>query len=167
MGMSTGGGGGRKRAALNEINVTPLVDVMLVLLIVFMVTTPIIAEQVNKRQVDIDLPATNSNQPVQPDQLQTIISLHGDFRVGLDTGAGEESPLADCSAAKEGDFAPCLDGIEAKLKANPNLKALDRVYLMADRKLPYGFVVDVMARLRNAGLVNLGMVTNPPEGSSG
>lgn len=166
MGMSTGGGG-RKRAALNEINVTPLVDVMLVLLIVFMVTTPIIVEQVNKRQVDIDLPATNSNQPVKPDQLQTIISLHGDFRVGLDTGVGDESPLADCSKAPPADFSACLDGLEEKLKANPKLKEVDRVYLMADRKLPYGFVVDVMARLRNAGLVNLGMVTNPPEGDPG
>lgn len=164
MGISTNKG----RGSLSEINVTPLVDVMLVLLVVFMVTTPMIVEELKQRQVDIDLPSTNSNQPVKQSDLKTIITLGGDFTIGLDTGGGEPSPLATCTAAAPtGDFGACLAGMDDKLEANPQLKAIERIYIMADRKLPYGFVIDVMARLRNAGLVNLGMVTNPPDGSSG
>ena len=165
MGMQTSGKG---RGSLNEINVTPLVDVMLVLLVVFMVTTPMIVEEVRQRQVDVDLPKTNANQPVKPSELKTIISLKADFTVGLDTGGGAASELVNCTAAAQtGDFAECLATLEPKLTNNPNLKEVDQVFLLADRKLPYGFVVDVMARLRNAGLVNIGMVTNPPDGSSG
>lgn len=165
MGMQTSGKG---RGSLNEINVTPLVDVMLVLLVVFMITTPMIVEEAKQRQVDVDLPKTNANQPVKPSEMNTIISLKADFKVELDTGAGESSPLVDCTtAATSGDFAACLAELEPKLAANPKLQELDRIYLLADRKLPYGFVVDVMARLRNAGLVNIGMVTNPQDGSSG
>lgn len=166
MGMSTGKG----RGSLSEINVTPLVDVMLVLLVVFMVTTPMIVEEMKQRQVDVDLPSTTSNQPVKPSELKTIIVLKGDYTVGLDTGRedGGVSELANCTAAAPGGlFGECLAGLDTKLEANPELKEVGRIFLMADRKLPYGFVVDVMARLRNAGLVNLGMVTNPPEGSSG
>lgn len=163
MGMSTGGKG---RGALSEINVTPLVDVMLVLLIVFMVTTPIIVAD-SQREVPLDLPSTNSNTPVQPSDLQTIIYLHADFRVGLDTGAQQESELVNCQGVADTGFADCLAPLEDRLKNNPNLKDAQRVYIMADRKLPYGFVIDVMARLRNAGLVNLGMVTNPPDGKAG
>ncbi|MEZ4432454.1 MAG: biopolymer transporter ExbD [bacterium] len=163
MAMSTGGKG---RGSLSEINVTPLVDVMLVLLIVFMVTTPIIVAD-SQREVPLDLPQTNSNTPVQPDEMQTIIFLHADFRVGIDTGAQDESELANCQGVAEGAFGECLAPVEDRLKNNPLLKDVSRVYIMADRKLPYGFVIDVMARLRNAGLVNLGMVTNPQDGKSG
>lgn len=164
MGMSTGGKG---RGSLSEINVTPLVDVMLVLLIVFMVTTPIIVAD-SQREVPLDLPQTNSNTPVQQDDLQTIIYLHADYRVGLDTGkeAGE-SELVNCQGVADTAFAACLAPLEDRLKNNPMLEGVQRVYIMADRKLPYGFVIDVMARLRNAGLVNLGMVTNPQDGKSG
>ncbi|MCA9539365.1 MAG: biopolymer transporter ExbD [Myxococcales bacterium] len=162
--MSMGGGG--RRGALSEINVTPLVDVMLVLLVVFMITTPVIVEEMTQRKVEIDLPTTNSNTPVKPNELQTIIALHADFKVALDLGQGE-SPLADCSAAKDGVYGTCLADLEPKLKNNEALKDGRAVFLMADRRLPYGFVVDVMARMKNAGIVNVGMVTNPPEGSSG
>ncbi len=170
MAMSTGKG----RGSLSEINVTPLVDVMLVLLVVFMVTTPMIVEDLKQRQVDVDLPTTNSEQPVKQADVKTIIILKGDFTVGLDTGAegpdGEPavSTLAECAgAAQKGGFAECLGKMDQQLAANPKLKEAGRIFLMADRGLPYGFVVDVMARLRNAGLVNLGMVTNPPEGPPG
>jgi biopolymer transport protein TolR len=112
MAMSTGGGGGR--GALSEINVTPLVDVMLVLLIVFMVTTPIIVE-----------------------------------------------PLLEACA----EYPACLEGFEEKLKVIPTLAEYregNRLFLLADRGLPYGFVIDVMARMKAAGITNIGMVTNPP-----
>lgn len=164
MGMQTG------RGRLSEINVTPLVDVMLVLLVVFMVTTPMIVEELKQRQVDVDLPSTTAEQVVDQNDVKTMILLKGDYKVDLDLGKdkGGASELADCTeAAPSGTFGGCLEGLDEKLKANPALKDAGRIFLMADRTLPYGFVVDVMARLRNAGLVNLGMVTNPPDGSSG
>ena len=80
---------------LSDINVTPLVDVMLVLLVVFVVTTPIIVEEMQQRKVEIDLPTTNA-APVKPSELQTIVVLQG-FRVTLDLGQGE-SELVNCSA---------------------------------------------------------------------
>ena len=149
------------RGALSEINVTPLVDVMLVLLVVFMVTTPIIVEEMQQRKVEIDLPETNA-APVKPSELQTILALHRDYRVTLDLGQGE-SELVKC-ADDASEFGPCLGPLEPKLRSNRPLQDGRRVFLMADRALPYGFVVDVMARLKNAGIVNLGMVTNPPDG---
>ena len=151
------------RGALSEINVTPLVDVMLVLLVVFMVTTPIIVEEMQQRKVEINLPETNA-APVKPSELQTILALHRDFRVTLDLGQGE-SELVKCGAAPN-EFKGCLAPLEPRLKNNKPLQDGRRVFLMADRTLPYGFVVDVMARLKNAGIVNLGMVTNPPEGAA-
>lgn len=166
--MAMGSGGNRRGSVLSEINVTPLVDVMLVLLIVFMVTTPIIVEDMRQRQVDIDLPTTDA-KPVTPDSMQTLLILHDDMRVGLDTGGGAvggaegektESELAKCTGEKV--FDTCLKDLSTKLAANPKLKDGRRIYIMADRNLPYGFVVDVMARVKKAGIVNLGMVTNPP-----
>ena len=154
--------GGR---ALSEINVTPLVDVMLVLLVVFMVTTPIIVEEMSQRKVEVDLPTTNA-QPVKPSELQTILALHKDFRVSLDLGEGP-TDLVNCTGVDQAAMKSCLEPLEPKLKANQPLQDGRRVFLMADRALPYGFVVDVMARLKNAGIVNLGMVTNPPEAPPG
>ncbi len=163
MGMSTGSGG--RKGALNEINVTPLVDVMLVLLVVFMVTTPIIVQDM-QRNVDIDLPATNA-EPVDPHKIQTILVLDAGLKVSIDRGEGP-SELVSCAGM--GEYAECLAPLEAMLKANPVIKDLQssggRLFLMADRKLPYGFVVDVMARVKSAGITNLGMVTNPPEGAA-
>ena len=157
MGMSTGGGG--RKGSLSEINVTPLVDVMLVLLVVFMVTTPIIVEEAKQRKVEIDLPKTNA-EVVTNTEIQTIIGIHADYRVTLDLGEGE-SELVTCPDPS--DYAKCLEGLEPKLKANPKINAEQRIFLMADRKLPYGYVIDVMARIKAAGITNLGMVTDPPE----
>jgi biopolymer transport protein TolR len=168
-----GFGGGKQRGSISEINVTPLVDVMLVLLIVFMVTTPIIVDEMKQRSVEIMLPNTNA-PVVTNDEIHTIIGIHADYRVTLDLGKGE-SLLAGCPGAAEGappaaapapaDYEACLDGLQPKLENNEALADKSaRVFLMADRALPYGYVVDVMARIRGAGLVNLGMVTNPPAG---
>ncbi|MBU0550639.1 biopolymer transporter ExbD [Myxococcota bacterium] len=153
------GGGGGKRKAVSEINVTPLVDVMLVLLVVFMVTTPMIVEVEQQRKVEVDLPTTNA-EPVKAAELETIVILSKDLKVQLDLGQGA-SDLADCAGFSV-QFDACLEGLEEKLKGNPKLQEARRVFLMADRGLPYGFVVDVMARMKRAGINNLGMVTNPP-----
>ena len=163
MGMSSGNG--RQRGAMSEINVTPLVDVMLVLLIVFMVTTPIIVSPPTQRNVDIDLPPTNA-EPVTPDALSKILTLRADYSVGLSMGK-DESKMVSCAEAKNGDYATCLGPLEGLLKNNEPLHDERPLFIMADRNLPYGFVLDVMARVKNAGIRNVGMVTNPPGGTEG
>ncbi len=160
MGMSGGGG----RGALSEINVTPLVDVMLVLLIVFMVTTPIIVSPWVPRKVAVDLPTTNAD-PVQKSDMKTLLILDGALTVKIDRGQGP-SEIAGCKGATA--YAECLAPLGPFLTHNPAIKEMvksgSRLFLMADRNIPYGFVVDVMARVKSAGITNLGMVTNPPEG---
>jgi biopolymer transport protein TolR len=163
--MAFGGGeGGGPPRAMSEINVTPLVDVMLVLLIVFMVTTPIIVESDCERKLEVDLPRTNA-EPVAMSDLQTIVELTLDKRVLLDRGLegpdGGKSPLLEACA----EYPACLEGFEEKLKVIPTLAEYregNRLFLLADRGLPYGFVIDVMARMKAAGITNIGMVTNPP-----
>ena len=151
-----GGGGG----ALNEINITPLVDVMLVLLVVFMVTTPIIAEDMIPRKVEVDLPKTNA-KPIAKEDMKSIISLTPDYQVLLDLGKGA-SALATCPPNSQ-DQAQCLNTIKPKLENNPRLTPDQSIFFLADRSLRYGFVVDVMARVKEAGFHKIGMVTNPPQ----
>jgi biopolymer transport protein ExbD len=150
-----GNGGG----ALNEINITPLVDVMLVLLVVFMVTTPIIAEEMIMRKVEIDMPNTNA-KPVEASDLKTMILVNEQYQVLLDIGDGP-APLVECAGQPDLDL--CLDPLAVKLKGNPRLEASQPIFLFAARRLPYGFIVDVMARIKEAGFAKVGLVTNPPK----
>ena len=136
MGMSSSGKSGG-RATLSEINVTPMVDVMLVLLIIFMVTTPLI-----QQGVKVSLPETKA-APVEADEKKLVVSIDANKRLFI----GEaEVPL--------GEF-------EEKLKANAKAQQEKELYLHADRDLPYGVVVDVMAAAQRAGVTNVGMITDP------
>ena len=148
---------------IGEINITPLVDVMLVLLVVFMVTTPIIVEEVTPRKVEVNLPTTDAT-PVKREDLKRIIIIYGDHRVMLDLGEGP-SELVRCPPGPE--QSRCLEPIAVKLRGNPKLSESEAIFLMAERRLSYGFVVDVMARIKSAGFHQLGMVTNPPGGEGG
>ncbi len=138
MALTTGGSG---RTTLSEINVTPLVDVMLVLLIVFMVAAPLI-----QQGVEVALPEARA-QPVKAEEQKLVLSIKADRTLWL--GAGEEPARLD------------LADLEAKLRANVRVKRDRELYLMADRSLPYGYVVEVMAAVQRAGVQNLGMITNP------
>ncbi len=134
--MSTNKGGGG-RATLSEINVTPMVDVMLVLLIIFMVTTPLI-----QQGVKVNLPETKA-APVEASDKKLVVSIDLNKRVFI----GEaEVTLAD---------------FETKLKANAKAQQDKEMYLHADRDLPYGVVIDVMAAAQRAGVTNVGMITDP------
>lgn len=147
---------------LAEINVTPMVDVMLVLLIIFMVTAPMIDKDKDKRKVDLDLPVTRDNpnriNPEDSDKMILEISRDLNVRIG-------ETLIVDCSEHLEGDgpmrFEPCFDEIEVKLGSNQKLQEEGEIYLLADTEIPYGFVVGTMARIKKAGIDKLGMVTNP------
>ena len=127
-------GGGRPMA---DINVTPLVDVMLVLMIIFMVMAPLI-----QRGVDVDLPPANA-QPMPVDEDVSVLSITKDQKVFL------------------GEAEIAFEELETKIRLNQKLQKDKELYLHADRNLPYGVVVDVMATLKNAGIENLGMVTDP------
>ena len=120
-----------------NINVTPLVDVMLVLMIIFMVTAPLI-----QRGVDVDLPPANA-QPMPADDDVSVLSITKDQKVYL------------------GEAEIPFEELETKIRLNQKLQNDKELYLHADRNLPYGVVVDVMATLKNAGIENLGMVTDP------
>jgi biopolymer transport protein TolR len=125
------------KGTLHEINVTPMVDVMLVLLIIFMVAAPLI-----QQGVKIALPQTKAVE-MNSQEAKLVLSIDAQKRLFL----GEaEVPYAD---------------LEEKLKANAKLQQDKELYLKADRNLPYGFVVDVLATLQKAGVDNLGMITDP------
>jgi biopolymer transport protein TolR len=123
--------------ALSEINVTPMVDVMLVLLIIFMVTAPLITQG-----VAVQLPQTRA-QALDVHNRPMVLTLTKDHRIFLN-----ETPIK-------------LAELRDKLTGNINLRDGKQVDLHADRDLDYGFVVDVMALLKDAGVDNLGLVTDP------
>ncbi len=138
MGMSSGGGG-----AMSDINVTPLVDVMLVLLIIFMVTAPLITQG-----VDVDLPQTKA-QPLEGTDKKMVLSITKDKKIYI--GSDKDAPIP-------------YEQLVVKLKTNAKLQREKELYLHADRKLDYGFVVDVMAKIKSAGVTKMGLVTDPLEG---
>jgi biopolymer transport protein TolR len=138
MAIGTSGSG---RQTLTEINVTPLVDVMLVLLIIFMVTAPLI-----QQGVEVKLPEATA-KAIDAEEQKLVLSIRADRSIYLGAGDG---------AAR----IP-FDRLEEKLRANARAMKEKELYLHADRSLPYGFVVEVMATVQRAGVVNLGMITNP------
>jgi len=135
MSTSSGGGGG----AITEINVTPLVDVMLVLLIIFMVTAPML-----QTGVDVNLPQAKA-QTIPDDEGKLILTVTKDKRVFL------------------GKLQIPWEEVENTLKNNAKLNADKELYLHADRALLYGDVVKIMAAVKQAGVDKLGMVTDPLE----
>ncbi len=138
--MAFGSAGGERRA-LADINITPLVDVMLVLLIIFMVTAPLI-----QQGVEVNLPDARA-KPVKAEEQKLVLSIKRDKTVWLGT-------------SKDAAQIP-FDRLEERLRANKRIQTDHELYLMADRDLPYGYVVDVMATMQRAGVANMGMITNP------
>lgn len=149
MGMSGGGGrrGGRRgrggRAPMAEINVTPLVDVMLVLLIIFMVTAPLL-----KAAVPIDLPDSRASA-TNDESDQLTISIKRDGTVYY-----EEDALAP------GELAERLSAVPAGADGKK-----PQVTLRADKALDYGRVMEVMGELNHAGFTSIALVTGVSGGS--
>lgn len=139
--MAISSGGGTPSTLLNEINITPFVDVVLVLLVIFMVTAPMIG-----RGVEVDLPRTRA-AVMEVDQSKLLLVITERREVLLDN-----QPVPN-------------DRLEIVLRTNERLRTEREVYLQADRNVPYGFVVHVMSILREAGVDQLGLVTDPIESS--
>ena len=130
--------GSGSRGMVSEINVTPLVDVMLVLLIIFMVTAPMMTQG-----VDVKLP--ESSAPAIPtDDERLVVTITQDRKIYINDNLVESGEL------------------ESKLAAITQNR-LDRkgVFLRADEKIPYGYVMEVMGLIREAGIDQIGMVTAP------
>jgi len=136
MGMQASkGGGGRRRNA--DINVTPFVDVMLVLLIIFMVTAPLM-----QQGMDVNLPETTT-QALRMRDAPLVLTI---TKKGAYSLAKKEIPLAE---------------LEPKLVALFEARGTKDLYLRADKDAPYGVVVKGMAAARRAGATKLGVVTEP------
>ena len=124
---------------LAEINVTPLVDVMLVLLIIFMVTAPMLS-----MGIDVNLPKVKSKS-VDVTEEKLVLTISETKEIFLNK---TKLQLGEINSKLEAIFSNRIDR---------------EIFLRADKNVPYGFVVEVMSEVRKAGVDKLGMITEPPE----
>lgn len=138
--MAMGVGNRSRRSALTEINVTPLVDVMLVLLIIFMITAPMM-----QQELDVNLPVAAGTPQLQSSaEEQVVITVNKQGNIYLDQTA--------CT----------LDTLRAKLQTLYQTRRNKDIFLRADTDVPYGKVIQVMDELKKVGLLKVGMITQPP-----
>jgi biopolymer transport protein TolR len=132
-----------KKKPMAEINVVPYIDVMLVLLIIFMVTAPLLMQG-----VQVDLPQANSSpSPKQEEPL--IISVDAKNNYYINVGKSEKTTKP-------------LDEISSQVAKVLRLKPQTPVLVWGDKNVPYGTVVSLMSRLQAAGAESVGLVTEPP-----
>jgi len=136
----------RRRKPMGEINVVPYIDVTLVLLIIFMITTPML-----QTGVDVDLPQAESKEVVLKDDqppVIVIINEQGQFAISTDNKEGEPVQAEEIN-----------DRVKAVISNKPETPVL----IKADKNVAYGIVVTVMAALKNTGVPNVGLMTEPDE----
>ena len=124
-----------------EINVTPLVDVVLVLLIIFMVTAPML-----QMGIDVNLPKVKSKSIDVPEE-KLVLTITGAKEIYINKN---RISLSDLRIKLENIFSSRIDR---------------EIFMRADKSIPYGFVIEVMSEVRKAGVDKLGMITEPPEES--
>jgi len=134
----------KKRKLMGEINVVPYIDVMLVLLVIFMVTAPLLTQG-----IEVELPKANA-EPIEsvPDHDPLVVSVDADGNLYVNAGDDEDKP----SSGKK-----ILTIVSVILERKPETP----VYVKADRAVPYGNVVGAMVLLQQAGAGNIGFVTDP------
>jgi biopolymer transport protein TolR len=135
VGMSSTSGGGR--AVLSEINVTPLVDVMLVLLIIFMVTAPMM-----NQGLDVELPETKASGVETTEKPMTLV-------------------IKKSQKLFLGESQIQMEGLGKKLAAIMETRKNKQIYIQADRQVDYGYVAEAMGEIRAAGIYSIGLITLP------
>jgi biopolymer transport protein ExbD len=135
--MAFGGGLDDNTEVMSEINMTPLVDVMLVLLIIFIITVPVLTHSVK-----VDLPrADNTPNEIKPDTINLAVAESGTLH-------WNESPIT-------------LEELELRLRAAATQQPQPEIHLHGARTVAYEHVVQVMATVQRAGILKLGFVTEP------
>lgn len=139
MGISTSSMSGATRSTMSEINVTPFVDVMLVLLIIFMVTAPMM-----QQGLDVNLPKTAS----------TGTELNDDpFILTIDS----------VGRIKAGGVIIPISSVREKMKAIFETRKNKQIYIQADKKVDYGIVAEAMGEIRMSGIYNINLITLPKD----
>ncbi|MEA3548063.1 MAG: protein TolR [Thermodesulfobacteriota bacterium] len=128
-----------RRNLVADINVTPMVDVMLVLLIIFMVTAPMMTQG-----LDVNLPETTA-KPIRQDEKPVVITIDTKGVISLDKIKGDRNLL------------------QQELAKLAKISTDKTILLKADKQVPYGVVVQIMADVKDAGFDKLGMITKPSE----
>lgn len=129
----------KKHTPLAAINVTPFVDVMLVLLIIFMITAPMLTEGIN-----VDLPKTTAT-PLKQEKSPLVVSVNSKEEIAI------------------GEIEGNMEFLKQELLKLARSEPDKTILLKADKKATYGLVAKVMAEVKEAGFTKLGMVTNPEE----
>ena len=144
MAIALNGGNGRRKPGsyrpMSDINVTPMVDVMLVLLVVFMVTAPLLTVG-----VPVDLPKTQATQMVGQDE-PLVITLNAEGKVFIQETAVE------------------IDSLVPRLQAITANKSDTRIFVRGDKAIPYGRVMEVMGTVNQAGFSRVALITEFPTG---
>ena len=135
----------KTRQPMSEINVVPYIDVMLVLLVIFMVTAPLLMQGVK-----VDLPEANSDPVENQDPEPLIVSINDKGELFLNLGADQKQVLS---------LATVRDRVGVVMRRNPDKP----VMVWGDRNVPYGEVVVLMTALQDAGAPSVGLVTEPPQ----
>lgn len=137
-----------KKKPMAEINVVPYIDVMLVLLVIFMITAPLLTQGVK-----VELPQANA-EPLPPDSDEPLqVTVDRDGRLYMNVGEHPEQPV---------DAVTLVQRTAAVLKYKPNTPVLVR----GDAEVDYGLVVQAMVLLQQAGAPSVGLITEPPETGS-
>jgi biopolymer transport protein TolR len=148
MAFSTRSGGQtRTQSSLAEINITPLVDVVLVLLLIFMLTAPVL-----QSGVEVAVPHTRSVS--QLTEQRTVVTIDKNQNVFLQSG-GQDKPI---------NLADLTSSLKSTGKGDP---AKRTIYLRADEKVPFGAFASVMDAVKQAGITNISIVTQPLEAQTG
>ena len=131
-------GNGRRRL-VSDINVTPLVDVMLVLLIIFMITAPMMTQGLN-----VDLPQTTAKS-LRQEEKPLVLTISKDGEISINNVVQVRALM--------------IQELEKSYQINKD----QPLFLRADKSVPYGVVVGVMADIKDVGFDKIGMITKPPE----
>jgi len=137
--MELGSRDNQDRGTMSQINVTPLVDVMLVLLVIFMVTAPMMQQGMQVNLPKAETKALNAKEEA------VVVTIDRDGRVFIEKG---EVPTGE---------------LKTKLAALFAARSKKEVFLKADREVPYGNVIRAMAEIKSAGIERLGMITEPAQ----